>query len=95
MPGIEEAQIQRLEKESERFTNEIKQKEKENVMLLEQIATLQCQIEQSNNLLREVTKVSDDNDAREEEIVELRRELKKLRMKTFPRITAAKASESL
>lgn len=60
MTGIEEAQIQRLEKESERFTNEIKQKEKENKMLLDQIATLQCQIEQSNNLLREVTKVSDE-----------------------------------
>jgi hypothetical protein len=60
MPGIEEAQMQRLEKESERFTNEIKQKEIENEMLLEQIATLQCQIEQSNNLLREVTKVSDE-----------------------------------
>lgn len=43
----------------------------------------------------ECRKLTNDNDAREEEIVELRRELKKLRMKTFPRITAAKASESL
>ncbi len=58
MPGIEEAQIQRLVKESERFTNDIKQKEKENEMLREQIASLQCGIEQSNNLLQEVTKVS-------------------------------------
>jgi hypothetical protein len=43
----------------------------------------------------ECRKLTNGNDARDEEIVELRRELKKLRMKTFPRITAAKASESL
>ena len=60
MPGIEEAQIQRLEKESARFTYDIKQKEKENEMLRGKIASLQCQIDQSNNLLGEVTKVSDE-----------------------------------
>jgi len=58
-PGIDEAQMQRLEKESERFTTDIKHREKENERLREQIASLQCQIQQSSKDLEEVTHVSD------------------------------------
>ena len=58
-PGNDEAQMQRLEKESERFTIDIKHTEKENERLREQIASLKCQIQQSNKALEEVTQVSD------------------------------------
>jgi hypothetical protein len=57
MPGIDEAQMQRLENETGRLTNDIKQKEEENEVLRGQIASLRCQIEQSNKVLEEVTQV--------------------------------------
>ncbi len=50
--------MQRLENETGRLTKDIKQKEEENEVLREQIASLRCQIEQSNKMLEEVTRVS-------------------------------------
>ena len=44
---MSEAQLQRLEKESERFAKEIKQKEAENERLREQITALQEQVSAS------------------------------------------------
>ena len=55
--GISETQIQRLEKESERFTNEIKQKEKENELLREQVSSIKSQLEETKQLYAEISKV--------------------------------------
>ena len=91
MPGIDEAQMQRLANETERLAKE-KPKLEENEVLRGQIAFLRCQIEMKS--IMDCWKPNNSNHARDKEIVELRNQLKKLRMKTFPRISAAKASDS-
>lgn len=60
MPGVkvEEALMQRLEKESLRLANDIKKKEVENKVLREQISTLQSEIQKSNKMKDELSKVS-------------------------------------
>ena len=55
--GISETQLQRLEKESERFTNEIKQKEKENELLRDQVLSIKSQLEETQKLYAEISKV--------------------------------------
>mmetsp|Transcript_37913 Transcript_37913/g.79406 ORF Transcript_37913/g.79406 Transcript_37913/m.79406 type:complete len:110 (+) Transcript_37913:103-432(+) len=105
MHGIDEAKLRRLEKESERFTNDIEQKETENKLLREQIAAIKSQIEEGKKKYDEIAKgrktitdqklkmneimqrrkLSNCNESREKEIAELRKQLKQLRMKTFPR----------
>lgn len=52
------AQLRRLEKESERFSGEIKQRESENKLLKDQIAELKVQIEESKKMYDGITKVS-------------------------------------
>lgn len=101
---MSKAELQRLEKESERFTIEIKQKETENVRLREEIDTIRTKIAESRKTLDDISqgrqsdnnqqlkmkqimsqrKLSNKNKIREKEISELRSQLKKLRMKTFP-----------
>lgn len=129
---MSKVELQRLEKESERFTSEIKQKETENVKLIEEIDTIKVKIAESRKTLDEISQVSflflhyifitynlsitykpvditsfqgrqsdnnqqlkmkqimsqsqlsHKNDIRAKEILELRSQLKKLRMKTFP-----------
>mmetsp|Transcript_31315 Transcript_31315/g.56743 ORF Transcript_31315/g.56743 Transcript_31315/m.56743 type:complete len:110 (+) Transcript_31315:75-404(+) len=105
MQGIDEAKLQRLEKSSERFTNEIQQKESENKLLRDQIVVIKSQIEESKKKFDEIAKgrktaidqklkmkqimesrkLANCNESREKEIAKLRYELKKQRMKTFPR----------
>lgn len=55
--GITETQLQRLEKESVKFTNEIKQKEKENELLREQVSSIKSQLEETKQLYAEISKV--------------------------------------
>jgi hypothetical protein len=55
---VEEALMQRLEKESLRLANDIKEKEVENELLREQILTLQSEIQKSNKMKDELSKVS-------------------------------------
>jgi len=55
---IEEAHLQRLEKESGRFTNEVKQKELENEQLRCEIAKIQSQIKESKEKYDEISDVS-------------------------------------
>jgi SMC interacting uncharacterized protein involved in chromosome segregation len=59
MLGIDEAQMQRLENETERLTKDIKQKEEENEMLRGQISSLKTQVDQSKKMVEEVAQVSD------------------------------------
>jgi len=59
MQGMEEAHLQRLEKESGRFTNEIKQKELENEQLRCEIAKIQSQIKESKEKYDEISNVSE------------------------------------
>jgi hypothetical protein len=135
---VDEALVQRLEKESLQLANDIKEKEVENELLREQINTLftlsnkmkdelskvsgllmccnclcitlstqithtliddytafQLQGQTTNEqkskvqLIIECRKLSNDNEARGIHISELKAQLKKLRMKTFPCITMA------
>ena len=51
-------ELQRLEKESERFTLEIKQKETDNVRLKEEIDTIKTKIAESRKTLDEISQVS-------------------------------------
>ena len=51
--------MQRLEKELEKFKDDIKHREKENERLREQITSLRYQIQHSNKLLKDVSQVSD------------------------------------
>ena len=51
-------ELQRLEKESERFTIEIKQKETENKKLNEEIDTIKSKIAESRKTLDEISQVS-------------------------------------
>ena len=55
---VEEALMQRLEKESLRLANDIKEKEVENKVLREQISALQSEIKKSNKMKDELSKVS-------------------------------------
>ena len=55
---VEEALMQRLEKESLRLANDIKEKEVENEVLREQIIALQSDIKKSNKMKDELSKVS-------------------------------------
>ena len=57
MKGVDEAQLKRLEKESERFATEIKTKEVENASLRDEITKIQSQIKASQDQLSEITKV--------------------------------------
>lgn len=54
---VEEALMQRLENESLRLANDIKEKEVENKVLREQINTLQNDIQKSNKMKDELSKV--------------------------------------
>ena len=134
MQGIDKSQLQRLEQESARFTNEIKQKENENKQLKQEIDKIKRQLKESKKTYDEIAKVSTfstslsvlhfphhstiqyktvdsiefqgrttaadqqlkmkrimsnsklvtSNGERAKEIMEMRAQLKKLRMKTFP-----------
>ena len=55
---MDEAQIHRLEKESERFGNEIRKRESENKQLRENISSIKSQIEESKKTYDEIAKVS-------------------------------------
>lgn len=55
---VEDALMQRLKKESLRLANDIKEKEVENKLLREQINTLQSDIQKSNKMKEELSKVS-------------------------------------
>jgi predicted nucleic acid-binding Zn-ribbon protein len=55
---VNEALVQRLEKESLQLANDIKEKEVENELLREQISTLQSEIQKSNKMKDELSKVS-------------------------------------
>ena len=55
---MSKAELQRLEKESERFTIEIKQKETENIKLKEEINTIKAKIAESRKTLDEISQVS-------------------------------------
>ena len=55
---VEEALMQRLEKESLRLANDIKEREVENKVLREQISALQSEIKKSNKMKDELSKVS-------------------------------------
>ena len=55
---MSEAQLQRLEKESERFAKEIKQKETENESLREQITALQQRVTETKASFDEIATVS-------------------------------------
>ena len=57
MKGVDEAQLKRLEKESERFATEIKTKEVENASLRDEITKIQSQLKASQDQLSEITKV--------------------------------------
>ena len=52
------SELQRLEKESERFTIEIKQKETENVRLKKEIDTIKTKIAESRKTLDDISQVS-------------------------------------
>ena len=52
------SELQRLEKESERFTIEIKQKKTENIRLKEEIDTIKTKIAESRKTLDEISQVS-------------------------------------
>jgi len=52
------SELQRLEKESERFTLEIKQKETDNVRLKEEIDTIKAKLAESRKTLDEISQVS-------------------------------------
>ena len=51
-------ELQRLEKESERFTIEIKQKETENIKLKEEIDMIKVKIAESRKTLDDISQVS-------------------------------------
>jgi predicted nucleic acid-binding Zn-ribbon protein len=55
---VEAALMQRLEKESLRLANDIKEKEVENEVLREQISALQSEIKKSTKMKDELSKVS-------------------------------------
>jgi hypothetical protein len=55
---VEEALMQRLEKESLRLANDIKEKEVENEVLRKKINTFQSDIQKSNKMKDELSKVS-------------------------------------
>ena len=55
---MSKAELQKLEKESERFTIEIKQKETENIRLKEEIDTIKSKIAESRKTLDEISQVS-------------------------------------
>ena len=52
---VNEALVQRLEKESLQLANDIKEKEVENELLREQISTLQSEIQKSKDELSKVS----------------------------------------
>ena len=58
MQGIDKSQLQRLEQESARFTNEIKQKENENKQLKQEIDKIKRQLKESKKTYDEIAKVS-------------------------------------
>ena len=51
---MSKAELQRLEKESERFTIEIKQKETENIKLKEEINTIKAKIAEQKDIRRNI-----------------------------------------
>ena len=55
---VDEALVQRLEKESLQLANDIKEKEVENELLRELICTLQSEIQKSSKMKDELSKVS-------------------------------------
>ena len=55
---IDNVQIQRLERESERFTNEIRLKEAENLKLREEVDNLKSQISVTQGTYEELSQVS-------------------------------------
>ena len=57
MQGIDKSQLQRLEQESARFTNEIKQKENENKQLKQEIDKIKRQLKESKKTYDGIAKV--------------------------------------
>lgn len=55
---IDNVQLQRLERESERFTNEIRLKEAENIRLREEVDNLKSQISVTQGTYDELSQVS-------------------------------------
>lgn len=55
---IDTVQLQRLERESERFTNEIRLKEAENLKLREEVDDLKSQVKATQNTYDELSEVS-------------------------------------
>jgi len=55
---MSKSELQRLEKESERFTIEIKQKETENIKLKEEIDMIKVKIAESRKTLDDISQVS-------------------------------------
>ena len=60
MPTIDKRQLIRLENESKRFTMEIEQKERDNILLREQIVQIKSQIAESQKIYDELAKVGHD-----------------------------------
>ena len=60
MPVSDKTQISRLENDSKRFREQIKQKQQENALLREQIKSMKLQIVESQKMYDEITKVSRD-----------------------------------
>ena len=61
MPTIDKRQLLiRLENESKRFTKEIEQKERDNILLREQIIQIKLEIAESQKIYDELAKVSHD-----------------------------------
>ncbi len=60
MPVIDKTQITRLENESKRFAKEIEQKQQENLLLREQVFSIRSQIEESQKIYEDISKVSHD-----------------------------------
>ena len=55
---IDNVQLQRLERESERFTNEIRLKEAENIKLREEVDNLKSQVHSTQKTYDELAEVS-------------------------------------
>ncbi len=60
MPVIDKTQITRLENESKRLAKEIEQKQQENLLLREQVSSIRSQIEESQKIYKDISKVSND-----------------------------------
>ena len=75
MPTIDKRQLIRLENESKRFTKEIEQKERDNILLREQIIQIKSEIVESQKIYDELAKVSHDRSSIECTVQEIVKKL--------------------